>query len=133
MNNGSGTLKINWSSLPNWGTDAQPTTSQPYDVYLDMSSDGTYEYGYHYVPTQQARCAHTTSIWVSDHDSPVGAGSYVLVAAPPYTSYPICWTVGSTGWWTNMHPWSGLSGSSAGSVQWGTGSNSSACSLFFKN
>ena len=133
MNNGSGTLKINWSYLPNWGTDAQPTTSQPYDVYLDMTSNGDYEYGYHYVPTQQGRCAHTTSIWVSDHDSPVGAGSGVLIATTPYNSYPICWTVGATGWWTNMHPWSGLSTSSAGSVQWGTGSNSSACSLFFKN
>jgi hypothetical protein len=133
MNNGSGALRIDWTSLPNWGTDAQPTTTQPYTVYLDMTNNGSYEYGYYYVPTLQGRCAHTTSIWVSDHDSPTGAGSGVLIAMTPYNSYPICWTVGATGWWTNMHPWSGLSGASGGSIQWGTGSNSSACSIFFKN
>jgi hypothetical protein len=132
MNNGTGTLKINWTSLPNWGTDAQPQSGQNYDIYLDNASDGTYEYGYRYVPTVQGRCNHTTSVWISDHSSPPGAGSTTLGSLPPYTNMAICWTVGAGGWYTNMHPWSGLSGSSGGSIGWGTGPTT-ACSIFFKN
>jgi hypothetical protein len=132
MNNGTGTLKINWTSLPNWGTDAQPQSGQTYDIYLDNASDGVYEYGYRYVPTVQGRCNHTTSIWISDHSSPPGAGSTTLGSLPPYTNMAICWTVGPAGWYTNMHPWSGLSGSSGGSIGWGNGA-STACSIFFKN
>ena len=132
MNNGAGTLKINFSSLPNWGTDAQPQSGQVYDIYLDNASDGTFEYGYRYGPTVQGRCNHTTSIWISDHSSPPGAGSQTLVALPPYSNMAICWTVGAGGWYTNMHPWSGQATQSAGSVGWGNGA-STACSIFFKN
>jgi hypothetical protein len=132
MNGGAGTLKINWTSLPNWGTDAQPQSGQIYDIYLDNASDGTYEYGYRYYPTVQGRCNHTTSIWISDHNSPPGGGSTTLGSLPPYTNMAICWTVGPAGWYTNMHPWSGQAGSSGGSIGWGNGATS-ACSIFFKN
>lgn len=132
MNGGAGTLKINFTSLPNWGTDAQPQAGQIYDIYLDNASDGTYEYGYRYYPTVQGRCNHTTSIWISDHSSPPGGGSTTLGSLPPYTNMSICWTVGSTGWYTNMHPWSGQAGSSGGSIPWGTAAGT-ACSIFFKN
>jgi hypothetical protein len=132
MNYGAGALKINWSFLPNWGTDHQPTTSQPYDFYIDTTNDGIYEHGYRYVPTQQSRCNHNTSIWVSDHNSPVGAGSTVLLGTKASTAgYPICWTVGATSWYTNLHPWTGISAESGGSVQFG--SASTAAALYFKN
>jgi hypothetical protein len=132
MNYGAGALKIIWSSLPNWGTDAQPTTSQPYDIYVDANNDGTYEYGYRYVPTQQARCNHTTSIWISDHDSPVGSGSTLLLGTKTSSAdYPICWTVGASSWYTNLHPWTGNSAASGGNLQWGTASTAAA--LYFKN
>jgi hypothetical protein len=132
MNYGAGALKINWSFLPNWGTDHQPTTSQPYDFYLDATNDGTYEHGYRYVPTQQSRCNHNTSIWVSDHNSPVGAGSTLLLGTKLSSAdYPICWTVGATSWYTNLHPWTGNSAASGGSVQFG--SASTAAALYFKN
>ena len=132
MNYGAGALKINWSFLPNWGNDHQPTTSQPYDFYLDATNDGTYEHGYRYVPTLQSRCAHTGSIWVSDHNSPVGAGSTLLLGTKLSSAdYPICWTVGASSWYTNLHPWTGNSAASGGSVQFG--SASTAAALYFKN
>jgi hypothetical protein len=132
MNYGAGALKINWSFLPNWGTDHQPTTSQPYDFYIDATNDGIYEHGYRYVPTLQARCNHVSSIWVSDHNSPVGAGSMVLLGTKASTAgYPICWTVGATSWYTNLHPWTGISAESGGSLQFG--SASTAAALYFKN
>lgn len=132
MNYGAGALKIIFSSLPNWGTDNQPTTSQPYDIYVDAANDGTWDYGYRYVPTQQSRCDHTTSIWISDHNSPVGSGSTLLLGTKTSSAgYPICWTVGATSWYTNLHPWTGNSAASGGSIQWG--SSSTAASLYFKN
>ncbi len=136
MNNGAGALKIVFSATrPAWGTNAQPTTSQPYDFYLDMGNTGVYNYAYHYAPTQQAVCGHATSIWISDHPSPPAAGSGLISGYPattPYSNYAICWTVGSTGWYTNLHAWSGLSTASEGVIAWGT-SGTSAVSMYLRN
>ena len=139
MNSGAGALKIVFNGVrPAWGTDRQPLAgTETYDMYLDMTNSGTYNYAYHYVPTGQARCNHAPSVWISDHNSPVGAGSGLVSgypATPPATSngYTICWTVGATAWYTNLHIWSGTSVISAGSAVWGTQA-SVAATMFVAN
>lgn len=132
FNNGAGAMKVTSSYLPNWGVDWDPVVNDWYQFELDMNNNGTYQYGYRYYGTTTGRCGHTTSIWFTDHNSPVGAGSYAVGSLPPYSTMAQCWTVGATGMYTNLHPWSGLSTSSGGSISWGTAAGAQFA-IFFKN
>lgn len=135
FNNGSGTARFRYlnGSLPQWGTDSQPQIGNKFIWELDTTSNGTFDYCYRYVNTRlNSRCNHSTSIFVSDHNSPPDSGSgWQSATTPVSVGAEICWTFGPTGAYTNLHPWSGTSTSSGGSINWGTG-NGSAWAMFIK-
>lgn len=125
FNNGAGTAKLAYSTtLPNWGTDLDPTGT--YTLSLDNTSDGTFDYAVQYTNDSQSRCNHATNIWINDHNY-----NHTAIIAPPYSSYAMCWTFGPTALYTNLHWMSGQASSSGGSISWGA-VGSTACSVFIK-
>lgn len=123
---GAGTAKLAYAStLPTYGTDLDPTSN--YSLYLDTTSNGSYEYQAAMTPDAQARCNHTTNYWISDHNY---NGSYVG-SVPPANTIPICWTIGTNRLVTNLHWMSGQTLQSTGSLVWGDSTSTSA-SIFIK-
>lgn len=136
FNNGSGTARLRYlkGAFPTWGTDQQPSIGSVFLWELDNTSNGSFDYVYRYVIGRlNGRCAHAPSIWTSDHNSPPDSGSGWQVGPTPTSQgAEICWTVGESGVYTNLHPWSGTSTSSGGGINWGTGSNASAWAFYIK-
>lgn len=118
---GQGTGKLVYSAtLPTYGTDVDPTSN--YSLYLDTTSNGSYEYQAAHTPDAQGRCNHTTNYWISDHNY---NGSYVGTT-PPANSIPQCWTIGTNRLVTNLHWMSGQTLQSGGSTVWGDSTSTSA-------
>lgn len=125
LNNGSGTGKLAYTStLPVFGTDLDPTSN--YILYLDMTSDGSYEYYCTYTNDTRGRCGHVPSYWISDHNY-----NGTFNTPPPLNSVPICWTIGASAVYTNLHWMSGLATQSAGSIPWGN-TSTTAFSIYIK-
>lgn len=119
FNSGAGTGMLRYtSSLTDWGTDLDPT--EPYTLFLDNTSDGTFDYSVQYTNDGQTRCNHTTNVWISDHNYNAEA-----ISAPPYPSYAQCWTIGPSYVTTNLHWMSGQAGLSGGGITWGSNTSSS--------
>lgn len=119
LNNTTGTGKLSYAgSLTAWGTDLDPTSN--YTLYLDMNSNGTYNYSCTYTNDTRGRCNATTNYWFSDHNY---NGTFGVT--PPYNSVPICWTIGTDRVVTNLHWMSGLATQSAGGTTWGADTGSS--------
>lgn len=126
FNNGVGTGKFAFTSLPNWGTDLDPTTN--YTLSLSTNSSDTYQFSATYTNDTRGRCGHGSSqwIWPSDHNY------FATGTLPSGLGYPICWGFYPTFVGTNLHWMSGIGGAgSGGEVYWGINS-ASAFSIFVK-
>ena len=130
FNDGAGTGKLRYvGTLPQWGTDIDPNTNA-YTLYLDTTSNGSFDYAVAYGPDGQGRCNHTTSTWISDHNYNHPANNATYPSKPPL-GHSICWTIGSSAVYTNLHWMSGQTDQSGGSIACGNVA-SSAFAVFLR-
>ena len=127
FNNRVGTGRI--SMIGGWGAhtwrDGNYEISYTHQKWLDMTSDGTWDYGASYTNDTRSLCAHSsgTRVFWADHNY---NGNYITTAAP-VSSLATCFSCKSTHFGTNLHWMSGLSTQSGGDLLWGFDSSSSAC------
>jgi len=124
-NRGFGKFEIVGGSLSNFGTTL--TVSGTNRWYMDSDANGSFELVGQYAGSGTP-CGHATSYWVQSH-----LGGTFITGSPVNGDPPDqCFTFGDTGLYTNLHPYTGTSNASAGSVQWGTGSSSNSVAIFIK-
>jgi len=126
FNNGAGTGRISMSG--GWGSYTWRDGNYEigaHEKWLDLTSDGTWNYGGSYLNDARAICSHGggTLVFWADHNY---YGSWITSAAPA-TDLATCFSVKSTHFGTNLHWMSGLSATSGGNILWGSNDASSAC------
>lgn len=109
FNTGAGTGRLYIATgHPNYGTAWDINVT--HELYLDTTSNGTWDYGARYTNDTRGLCNHTTPVWHQDHNY---NGTWITAAAP-YSALAICHTIGDTFVGSNLHWMSGVSTSSAG-------------------